>query len=162
MIYVLLGLAFIPSFFLWTAIHEVSHWLTARKLVNAKLIKMKLIPSYDLGHFTWAYVRYRAESEPTNEQSARISLAPWWADGVAVLLFPFTALMPGIWGFVAAIVLLGGIIDLAHGSLRRDEFTDIHKAASKLKDWSLAEIRIYGLLAVGYAIVSYLTLAFII
>ena len=67
-----------PTFFMWCAIHEVSHFLVADWLIGVKSAVFKLYPNKSevTGRWRWASVRFKLERVPKAFEQALYSLAP--------------------------------------------------------------------------------------
>ena len=118
----------VPAFFIWSAIHEYSHYFIAshqRKVVG---VEFKLYPHVDqAAGFRWAAVKwYYLGVPPLNKEQALISVAPRFPDLLAVLLTPLVWVMPWPWLGALWLVLMGaGLVDLFVGSIGYNKLSDL-------------------------------------
>ena len=145
----------VPIIFLaWAAIHELSHYLVARKYLNIISVDFFLYPhkSKSLG-FVWARVKWLADRIPTNYELANISVAPRIPNLIAAIMFTLWSLMPtnilmllwsGFW--------IGGLIDLFVGSLGINKQSDLQRVSNgwNLEPWIL---RVAGMSVVFSSII---------
>ncbi len=117
----------IPCFFLWSAIHEFSHYLVARSLRKITEIKFKIYPHEDPNFgFVWASFSWNFEGAPlTDKELAMVSVAPRFMDAIAGLLFPFFVFFGPIW----FVVFGSGLVDLAAGSFGGHNESDLMRTA---------------------------------
>lgn len=119
-------------FLIWAAIHELSHYIVAKKYLNITNVSFFLYPHNDekLG-FVWAKVKWKADRAPTEYEMAHICFAPRIPDFIAVFMFLLWPLMPTntlmlIW----AAFWIGGLIDLFVGSLGIGQYTDLRRVSN--------------------------------
>ncbi len=135
------------AFFVWIVIHELSHLLMAKWLLNVKLVKFSVIPSKDLGHWTFGYVKYDHPEDvtPTDWQDFCISWAPRIPGLIACLLFPLTLYFTGIPGMILFLLLGAGIIDYASAMESTGKgHSDIERGAKSL-GWSIWKLRLVSM-----------------
>jgi len=122
--------ALVPAFFIWSAIHEYSHYFVAshqRKIVG---VEFKIYPHVDPeAGFRWAAISwFYPEIPPLNGEQALIFIAPRFPDLLSVLLTPFVWLMPWPWLGALWLVLMGaGLIDLTVGSIGHNKLSDLKR-----------------------------------
>ena len=131
MVWVLLILMALGTFFLWAYIHEMSHVLAAHWTVGVKEYHLRLYPHQWKGSWRWAGVYYYWERQPSEEEARIIHLAPRIPDLLAVLMFPCALLMPTppltfLWLFIWG----GGLVDFVTGSLALSKRSDLRRAAN--------------------------------
>jgi hypothetical protein len=140
---IVVGLALVvPSFLIWTLIHEGSHYLMGRAFRETFSVSFKLYPHNDPEYgFLWAAVRWDYfGTDYTGPEDALIALAPRAANVVAVLLTPLAALFESDAARVAWIVLVGGgLVDLAVGSIGSSPHSDLQRvvAGAGASPWAL-------------------------
>ena len=159
MIYIIIPLLCIVTFFLWAAIHELSHLFAAKKLADALLIRMRLYPHMYKDTLRFASVSWRPRKEYSDKAAAMISLAPRIPDLIAALVFPVGAFFSG-YVAVAWFILFGaGLVDLMRGSIGSSVYSDLMKASIKLhiNPWTL---RYAGFGAALLSTTSYFILRF--
>lgn len=132
--WILLGLGFLPLFFLWAALHEVMHYLAASSVREVDRVHFKLYPHTDpVAGFRFASVSWYQRGPPLEGRAeAWVYLAPRVPDLVGALLFPLAALFPGWWAYIWALVWLGGLIDGAWGSIGYTPHSDLRRGAQGL------------------------------
>ena len=77
-------LLFVPVYFVWTAVHELSHFFMAKWLVNASLVKIRLWPHFRddsegdglWRRLRWGSIRWETKLAISHEAFAIISFAP--------------------------------------------------------------------------------------
>lgn len=126
------ALAAVPAFFLWSAVHELSHYLAARVFRKVVSVDFKLYPHVDpIAGFRWAAVWWEYEGpEILPVEDAAISVAPRIPALAACLLAPVAAAMPEPWAAALWAVLVGGgIVDQAVGSIGWNRHSDLQRFA---------------------------------
>lgn len=126
------ALLIVPSFFVWSAVHELSHYVAARCLRKISSASFKLYPHVEEdGHFafasvSWKYASYDQTLSPAED--AAVSVAPRVPNLLAVILAPMACLMPEPWLAAAWAVLVGaGLVDLAFGSIGTTSASDLQR-----------------------------------
>jgi hypothetical protein len=120
-----------PAFFVWSAVHELSHYVAARCLRRLSSASFKLYPHMQDGHFvfasvSWTYDSYDQTLSPAED--ALVSIAPRVPDLLAVVLAPMACLMPEPWIAAAWAVVVGaGLVDLAFGSIGTTSASDLQR-----------------------------------
>lgn len=156
---ILLAALVVSSYFAWTAIHEYSHLLMAKKKVGVPKYEMKLYPHIGPGEGPWwkrirfGSVKYWLTREPTPSEDYQISIAPRYADLVAVVMFPLTACLSGPFAWVWAIFWGAGLVDLIYGSIGYSPYSDLRKAAESqdINPWVLRGLG-FGAAAISLAV----------
>lgn len=148
-------------FFLWSAIHEVSHWIAVKVTVPIKDTKFYLYPhKSSSGLFYWARVSWTYTGRRlTKKERAWVSFAPRWFDLLALVLFPLAYLFSS-WGALFWVAVWGGgIIDLINGSIDRSLGHDMRKYS---KAWNINPwiFRIVGVVLALTSLVTGLILLF--
>ena len=135
MFFVILLLILIPSYFAWTAIHELSHLAMFRSFRKLVGVDIKLYPHKDkLGYFVWSSVYAVPLGAPiTANEDAAIKLAPRIPGFIALILFAISGvitnsiLLPiwlGFWGC--------GVFDFIYGSIGVTSESDLQSASRDL------------------------------
>jgi len=152
-IWILLILEIPLVWFLWTAAHELSHFLFAKSFTEIYDVKWWLYPHRDeAGNFYFARVQWNWNEAPESPvQHAMIYLAPRIMDIVAAIALPFAALLPLSW-MIAWIIFWGaGIVDFFVGSLGMSELSDLRKASMYLNaDPNI--LRVFGFVIIGISL----------
>jgi len=154
------------AFFLWTLIHELSHYIMAKMLVDANLIEIKPYPHVHPKYgFYFGAIWFDFKTKPTNNQYAAIMFAPRLLNLLAVVALPFAFTFTNYWYFTIWTILWGaGVIDLINGSIGRLETSDLKRGAEYLKEspWifrvmgfviAITTIMMWGILSVSNFIV---------
>ena len=157
---IILTIALLPILFLWTAIHEMSHIFMAKSLLDVTEWSVKLYPHIHerdgTKYFVWGLSMWRYDGDTTPAKEAAISLAPRIPDLVAAMMLQAYWLIPyGWWSWVLVAFGVGGLIDLAVGSIGSGDMSDLQRASKSL-DISPWILRIAGwiiVLAAGLPIV---------
>lgn len=142
----LLALALaLPTFIVWATVHELAHLVAAiyvRRGQRLTYWRIRPYPHRTPWGWVWASVDYEFDGlfHPTVGEAVTVFLAPRAPDLLAVLVLPF---VPWPW----AVLVGGGLVDLAVGSLGIGEHTDLRQAARML-DISPWWLRLPGWLAV--------------
>jgi len=134
--------AIVPAFFAWAAIHELSHALCARLWQDAHSFRFRLYPHRKGRRFLWASVTYNIVAVAEEWQLAAKKLAPRLPDVCAAIALPWCAGAP-LW---VSVLVGGGVVDLAVGSIGRSERSDLWTAS-----W-LMGINPWWLRAGGFAV----------
>lgn len=128
----------IPCFFLWSAIHELSHLVVA-KLQRDYVVRpsFKLYPHIDevSQEFRWASISWEYPRDPklSGKEFAAIMLAPRVLGLIAAIALPFACLLPELWMISSWLTIWGcGLIDLAYGSIGFSANSDLRVAALNL------------------------------
>lgn len=146
----------VPAFFLWAAIHEFSHLLMVQRLEGLVDWEVHLLPGMTEKGWRWSYIRWVSTRTATDKQQGWISLAPRIPDLIAAVAFPFAALIPNDWLMAFASVLVGGgLVDLANGSVGWSPHSDLQKAS---RAWGISPwlLRVLGFTAVVASSAAYL------
>lgn len=158
---ILIPLLAVASYFAWTAIHEYSHLLMAKRTVGVTKYEMKLYPHKGPGGgIRWGSVRYWMEREATPDEDYQISIAPRYADMLACAMFPLTVCFAGPVAWVWAVFWGAGLVDLINGSLGISEHSDLKKAA-KVKGISPWLLRGLGFAATAISLATYVLMRFV-
>lgn len=155
-LFILLSLVGLVGYFLWTVIHELSHYFMAKVLIGAKLTSFKPWPHMEepMG-FTWGSVRMVWKNGPTSQQDAMIWLAPRIPDFIAAVALPFMTLLPLHYPFwVASMVCACGLVDFGNGSIGWGLWSDSKRAAISL-DISVWWFRLFGFLCVSISVLAW-------
>lgn len=155
-----IGLFAVVSYFIWTAIHELSHFFMAKKVLDGvKLRSLKLWPHFYEGSFRFGGVSYTYSDTVSPDDQAMISLAPRIAGGISLLALPLSGvLFPFGWEYLIWTVFWGaGVIDTIYGSIGRTPNSDTQRAARAL-NISVWGIRIPGFLFSFLSIYMWYTL----
>lgn len=154
--------AVVPSFFLWSAIHECSHYFVASRFRKVVGVEFKLYPHIDpQAGFRWAAIRWLYLGvPPLSGEQALIFIAPRFPDLLAVILTPLVWLMPWPWLGALWLVLMGaGLVDLMVGSVGYNALSDLRIFCEKgnhdiwvwrILGWTLA------LLSAGISLVGFI------
>lgn len=133
--WLLLPLCVVASWFLWTALHELSHVVAARAFRKLTKVRFFLWPHMHEGDFYFARVQFWWEEggplKPSEEVTMK--LAPRLLNIVAAIAFPFVALFSWPWNFAWAIGWGAGLIDFFVGSLGISPFSDLRMSAERLR-----------------------------
>lgn len=114
------------SFFAWSAIHELSHYVVASRLRKLLLVNFKLYPHMENGSLVIASVQWVPESNLSAAEDAAMSIAPRVPDLFAALLAPMVVWMPTPWAAAMWVTFFGaGLVDLAFGSIGTTEHSDL-------------------------------------
>lgn len=146
----------ILSFFVWAAIHELAHALTARICLRAHDFKFKLYPhTTPAGNFLFASVSW---VQPMSAHSALVSLAPWAPDLLGCALFPFTSPVDfSFWWSVLLACLAGGaVVDLAVGSFGISPDSDL-RVGARLAKVNANALRIAGFIAAAASVAFFIS-----
>jgi hypothetical protein len=145
----------IPAYFIWTALHELAHYLMASRFRETSNVKFKLYPHKDPGQdFVWASVEYTLTSALSPIETTAVMLAPRILGFVALCLLPLSALFPFMWLQAVWMVFWGaGLVDMAWGSIGYTATSDLQRAAKSMR-WNPWFLRILGwsLVLVSFAI----------
>ena len=156
MLWIILLIGSIISFFTWLIIHEMSHILMAKALLDVTEWKITPYPHSkgegENKRWVFASASWKYQGEYTPKQRAAVALAPRIPNLLAVAMAPFGLLFTPTWGFVWAVFWTVGIIGLIVGLIGKSEFSDLNKAAVNL-DISPWVLRIPGF---GLALASLL------
>ena len=158
---VLSVLAIVPCFFLWAALHELSHYAALKRYRPNATASFKLYPHREYDRFFWARINWEFDGEDiTDRELAWVSLAPRVPDLIGALAAPVIAwLVPWPWALPLVVVAAGSLVDLATGSIGRDPESDLKRAARGLET-SVWAFRVPGwLLVLGSAAATVLGLA---
>lgn len=114
----------------WAAAHEFAHGRMAKYFKPEAQISYKLYPHVDdeLG-FQWAYSRWVYKGSYTESQRGWIYFAPRLVDSVGVIGAPLATMLPSPWDTPVTLLLAGGIVDMAYGSIG-------YKVTSDLRRWT--------------------------
>ena len=121
------------SFFVWAAVHELSHAVVARWKLGARDFQFKLYPHWTVeGRFVFASVHWIPER---NGLEVGVLLAPRVPDLLAVALFPLTAPVDFLewWQVALGCLAGGGLVDLFVGSLGISPLSDMRLAVREAK-----------------------------
>ncbi len=146
-------LAIVPIFLIWVSIHEYSHLLMAKLLVGVVDYKIWLLPHKVNGNFYFGRVVFIPKKELTPKQEVCVLMAPRIMGLVALILFPLIGLHIPL---LFCLIILGGLLDWAHGFMGGHKETDINRTAEILKI-NIGWLRAFGFLLL---IISY-TLFFV-
>lgn len=149
--WVLLVLELPVVWFIWTALHELSHIAMAKMFLNITKVDYWLYPHFDrANNFYFARVEYHHDltKEITNIKDALISLAPRIMNLIAVISFVFFSLFPIPWNYIWLIFWGAGLIDLFVGSFGISPYSDLRRAAESLN------INPYILRVIGFALIA--------
>jgi len=139
-------LSIAPSYFLWTCLHELSHYFVLKMLRPITGAVFQLYPHKDAsGTFVWASVTaaYAGDFLSPKEEALRL-LAPRFLDALAVVLLPLAGLLVLPWLQGVWMVFWGaGIVDLIVGSIGSTEISDLQRA-SKVLGWNPWILRVLG------------------
>jgi tetrahydromethanopterin S-methyltransferase subunit E len=121
----------LPAFFMWSALHELSHYLMARRYRTITEASFRLYPHVEGSNFVFASVLWEHDGAPfTPAEDAAISFAPRILDLLAVILTPLATLMPEPWLATSWCVLIGaGLVDLSYGSIGYTAASDLQRFA---------------------------------
>jgi hypothetical protein len=163
-LHIVLGLLFAPLVqILWSYIHETSHALVIKRLRPSAQVTIKPYPHRAAdGRWVGGLVRWKGfKNELTPVQLAWVSIAPRIPDLIACILAAVCAwVLVGHWAYIPVFILLGGVIDLAYGSIGKTERSDLQRVARgwdispwllRLSGWSVA------LLTVTLILLGFLT-----
>jgi len=132
----LYAIASVLAYFVWTTIHECSHYLAARYLFRAKLVRMRLYPHVDpQAGFRFGAVEYAYSEDPLiPSYHAIVSFAPRIPNLLAAVALPAANLAePLSPAFMLITIFVGaGIVDLCYGSIGYSTYSDLRKGASSL------------------------------
>ena len=127
----------ILTYVIWTVLHEVSHIAAANAL--AKISDAKIMPYphvYERDgkkHFVFARATWRwVDGYPSNKKRALVSLAPRFFNLLACLVLVLVFGLAFSASNFLLIFCLGGLVDLAVGSIGYREKSDLRKAATYL------------------------------
>jgi len=135
----------LPAFFLWSAIHELSHYFAVKLMRKTTGGIFKIYPHFEGKSFVFASVQTAYAGETlSNKEIAVQFLAPRALDLLAVVLVPLAGLFVAPWLQALWLVVWGaGIIDLAVGSTGATAVSDLQRASHAL-GWSPWVLRILG------------------
>ena len=123
----------IVLWFWWAFIHELSHYLAAKRW-GAKNPRFKIYPHRYLGDFRFAGVYYDwGVVVPSFRDRALIALAPRLPDCVAAALLPVAAAFDMPWRVVWLAFWGADLVNLFVGSLGISENSDLRRAAKWLE-----------------------------
>lgn len=144
----------IPTYFIWTLIHELAHYFMAKYLVNAKLVYIKTWPHIDpVAGFRWGSVRYSSRL-PTELEQTWIYIAPRIPDLLALIMLSFVICLDSHLFIAWSIFWGGGVVDLINGSMGISEYSDLKRA---FKDTTVRWVaRISGLTSSLIVIVAWI------
>ena len=146
---VLSVVALVATFFLWAALHELTHYIVLKKYRPEATASFKLYPHREYGRFFWARVAWEFDGEDINAyELAWVSIAPRFPDLVGVNLTVALAwLLPWPWVLPAVVLAAGSLVDLAVGSIGRDPESDLLRVS---RGWQTSPwpLRILGWLLV--------------
>lgn len=138
---------------IWTALHELSHYLMAKHFADLDDVKWWLYPHRDAeGNLYFAKIEWKwLGPVPSAFQHALIYLAPRIMNVVAAIALPFAALLPLPW-MIAWIIFWGaGIVDFFVGSLGMSELSDLRQASKYLKI-DAYNLRVFGFTTIGISL----------
>lgn len=135
----------IPAYFIWTALHELSHYFVAGRFRQLSNVKFKLYPHKDPGQdFVWASVEYTTSGMLSPIETTAVMLAPRALGLLALILLPLSALFPFMWLQAVWMVFWGaGVVDMAWGSIGYTATSDLQRAAKSMR-WNPWFLRILG------------------
>lgn len=138
-------LTVVPSYFLWTILHEVSHFLMYASFRKILRSSFKLYPHVVPGKgFVWASVEVEYKGVLNSTEEIAVSLAPRILGFLALCLLPLASLFPFVWLQVGWVVFWGaGLVDFVVGSIGSSEESDLKKASKEL-GWNPWVLRILG------------------
>lgn len=119
------------SFFVWAAVHELSHYVVLRSFVKVESAKFRLYPHRARnGRLVWASVEWRAEA-PTARQMSWVSMAPRLPDlagcaGACISAWVWGWSLPGL---AMTALLAGAVVDLGVGSTGVSAESDLRRAS---------------------------------
>lgn len=157
--WVLLVLELPVVWFIWTALHELSHVALAKIFLNVVKVNYWLYPHYDNNNFYFARVQYFHDlsKDTTRLQESFIYLAPRVMNLIAAISLVFFSWLPTPWNYVWFIFWGAGLVDFIVGSLGISPYSDLRRAADAL------QINPYILRIGGFAIIALsIVLSFII
>lgn len=114
----------VPGFFLWAAIHELSHLAAIAATYGTH--DWYIIPWPHRHEGYWYFARYHAvpETHPRLVDVGIVAIAPRIPGLIALAAFPFTAPHPWL-----AVLVGCGLVDFAVGSIGRSPSSDLCRAA---------------------------------
>jgi len=121
----MLVLLAIPTHFIWTVIHELSHLLIAKKTVGVDKYKFRPYPHKNNGHWVFGSVLYWPSRDMTERDVFDISIAPMYPAIVACFIAPLWALFPGFWGVLVWMFAAGGIMNVIRFATSRHKDSDV-------------------------------------
>ena len=135
----------LPAFFLWSAMHELSHYFAVRLMRKITGGIFKIYPHFEGSSFVFASVTTAYAGDPlSNRENAMQLLAPRVLDLLAVILVPLAGLFVAPWLQALWLVVWGaGIVDLAVGSNGISETSDLRRASDAL-GWNPWILRVIG------------------
>jgi len=129
MIWAILTLFVVLTYFIWAYIHEYSHLSAIRHTIGISKYEIRIIPHKHEGRFYWARITYKCIAHPTEYDLARIAFAPRVPAFVAALMFPIAPLLPDTVFWFWSVFFAGGIVDTITGSIGWNENSDLQKVA---------------------------------
>jgi len=151
--WILLVLELPVVWFIWTALHELSHVAVAKMFLNIVKVNYWLYPHYDNNNFYFARVQYFHDiAEISRTKEALIYLAPRFMNLIAAISFVFFSYFPVPWNFVWLIFWGAGLVDFIVGSLGISPYSDLRKASEALQI-SPDVLRVCGFLVIALSII---------
>lgn len=152
-IWILLTLEIPLVWLIWTCIHELSHYIMAKRFAELDDVKWWLYPHRDEeGNLFFAKIQWQwLGPPPSSFEHAMIYLAPRIMNIVASIALPFAALLSLPW-MIAWIIFWGaGIVDFFVGSLGMSILSDLRKASLHLKIDAYI-LRVFGFTTIGISL----------
>lgn len=124
----------ILTYWAWILIHEFSHLFMAKKFLHVKEWTIIPYPHIDKGTFFFARMIWvHTKKNISQKKRAAISLAPRIPNLFAALLLNLAWFLPKQIQWFWIIFCIGGLIDLAYGSIGKSERSDLKKASKALQ-----------------------------
>lgn len=149
---VIYALTALAAFFVWAAIHELSHLFAVKQYRKDVQSSIKLYPHRSDGRIVFAEALWNCTPDLTAKEFAVVSFAPRITDILGVLATVIVCHVTGAFGHVLTVLLGGSIVDLMVGSTGISEESDMRQYAA---GWSVSPwvFRISGFAAAVAAIV---------
>lgn len=149
MLYLILIITGIVSFFLWASIHEVTHFLAVKHFRPNATGKFKLYPHRvkSSGRFVFAFASWEYTGKVlTNKENGWIYLAPRIPSlvGIIITILISIFLSAGTLSYILLILTGGSAVDMFINSLGINERSDI-QIVSRAWEIPVSIFRIVGL-----------------
>ena len=150
----LVAILAVPTYFLWSFLHETSHLLAYFATTKVYKWRMKFWPHIDNGRLRFGALRVQCDYISLQREWG-IGLAPRMLGGLACVAFALCAQWLGGLGLAAVgTVACGGVVDTLFGSIGWSDRSDVVKAARSLgvDPWA---IRIPGIMVAAASVVAF-------
>lgn len=127
------------AYILWVGIHEISHMVMAKILLQGSNFELHLLPSYHLDRgWVFGYCRCRYSIDASTWKQGVFFLAPRIPNILAAIALQFV--YPTTMASLALVIIIGaGLIDLIVGSLGISPISDLQRASTlfNISPWYL-------------------------